>query len=786
MDSKKRAIVLGALLHDIGKVGQRAKAEFVKATHLSDRNDFWRNKICPYNEEGNYHSHQHVLWTYDFFESNFTKELRDHLFGDVTDEFNPQNLASFHHKTEEDSQKIIQQADRIASQEREESEPGLKNDFRTVRLPSIFSKIKLSQEVNKTEARFHELIPLALDSNIFPKMKDELNPPYGRTLEAEYNKLWQGLVNDFAKLKERTSNSTLKFDLFLNELYYILMKYTWCVPSYTQGDADISLFDHSRVTAAIATCLFEAKDEEKRLLLVEGDISGIQGFIYDVASPEEARRGMGKRLRGRSFYLTLLNQTIAEFIVDVLDLYIVNLIWCGGGHFLILAPNTEDNRKKLEGIESEINKWMMKEFRGGLGLIIAATEADAKAFKDFPRLLNDISHELKIKKKKKFLDIIKEEKNRNFDFGDNKKLCAVCGIDFKPKRDESICHFCHRSEEIGSWIPKTTKIAFTKDGVKTDKAVQFYWQTDNKSYNYNWNFLTEGEGPSESMVYALNNTESFMGDSQSVGYGFSFIGKRAPLDNEEIASFDEMIEESEGGQFIGMLRMDVDDLGLILSEGLGKDKSISRVATLSRSMDWFFLGHLNEICTDANTLRIPYIIYSGGDDLFIATTWDKALDTAIRINKEFREYTCQNPEIHISGGLYLCKSKFPIGRAAILAGNELDDVAKAEDKDSYKNALAIFGYKVEWSNLGEIKELGDKIIEAIKRDTISRAFLYGLLEIHETHKTNKIAWYSSFLYHLIRNVDKEDSIFTELANNVPKLFTQIPILISYIALKTRK
>ncbi|HLI45594.1 MAG TPA: hypothetical protein VKU94_00185, partial [Geobacterales bacterium] len=184
--------------------------------------------------------------------------------------------------------------------------------------------------------------------------------------------------------------------------------------------------------------------------------------------------------------------------------------------------------------------------------------------------------------------------------------------------------------------------------------------------------------------------------------------------------------------------------------------------------------------------RIPYIIYSGGDDLFIATTWDKALDTAIRINKEFREYTCQNPEIHISGGLYLCKSKFPIGRAAILAGNELDDVAKAEDKDSYKNALAIFGYKVEWSNLGEIKELGDKIIEAIKRDTISRAFLYGLLEIHETHKTNKIAWYSSFLYHLIRNVDKEDSIFTELANNVPKLFTQIPILISYIALKTRK
>jgi len=41
--------------------------------------------------------------------------------------------------------------------------------------------------------------------------------------------------------------------------------------------------------------------EEKRFLLVGGDISGVQKFIYKLASPEKAQKGMSKQLRGRSF-----------------------------------------------------------------------------------------------------------------------------------------------------------------------------------------------------------------------------------------------------------------------------------------------------------------------------------------------------------------------------------------------------------------------------------------------------------------------------------------------------
>ena len=77
---------------------------------------------------------------------------------------------------------------------------------------------------------------------------------------------------------------------------------------------DISLFDHLKTTSALATCLyyysqeneFKFTDKEDAYLIVNGDISGIQKFIYKISSPQEAQKGMSKRLRGRSLYLNQL------------------------------------------------------------------------------------------------------------------------------------------------------------------------------------------------------------------------------------------------------------------------------------------------------------------------------------------------------------------------------------------------------------------------------------------------------------------------------------------------
>ena len=81
--------------------------------------------------------------------------------------------------------------------------------------------------------------------------------------------------------------------------------------------AHISLYDHLKTTAAIASCsyLFDNESDSKdknKFIIINGDISGIQKFIYRVSSPQEAQSGMSKRLRGRSIYISLLNEDIAS------------------------------------------------------------------------------------------------------------------------------------------------------------------------------------------------------------------------------------------------------------------------------------------------------------------------------------------------------------------------------------------------------------------------------------------------------------------------------------------
>ena len=68
-------------------------------------------------------------------------------------------------------------------------------------------------------------------------------------------------------------------------------------------------------------------------LLIGGDISGIQKFIYTIASKKAA-----KTLRGRSFYLQLLTEAVLRFVLGELELPYTNVIYAGGGHFFLLAP----------------------------------------------------------------------------------------------------------------------------------------------------------------------------------------------------------------------------------------------------------------------------------------------------------------------------------------------------------------------------------------------------------------------------------------------------------------
>ena len=142
-----------------------------------------------------------------------------------------------------------------------------------------------------------------------------------------------------------------------------LEAYLSYIPSSTAtGElVDISLYDHVKLTAAYASCMYQYFTEQgttnyRKLCLEDGesfysqkafrilslDISGIQKFIYTIHS-----EGALKMLRSRSFYLELMMEHLVDEVLSRLHLSRANLIFTGGGRCTLLIPNTKRARETM-------------------------------------------------------------------------------------------------------------------------------------------------------------------------------------------------------------------------------------------------------------------------------------------------------------------------------------------------------------------------------------------------------------------------------------------------------
>jgi len=101
-------------------------------------------------------------------------------------------------------------------------------------------------------------------------------------------------------------------------------------------------------------------------VLIGGDISGVQNFIYTLSA-----KGAAKTLRGRSFYLQLLNEAVLRYVLRELGLPTTNVIYSGGGHFYLLAPPSAAQR--LADIQQKIDRVLVKHH--GTALYLAMESA---------------------------------------------------------------------------------------------------------------------------------------------------------------------------------------------------------------------------------------------------------------------------------------------------------------------------------------------------------------------------------------------------------------------------
>lgn len=824
METQREIIYLAALLHDIGKFYQRADLPFVdKYNQLSNYSKEIANDICPINDAGKF-GYQHVVWANEFFEKFKIKleqipGVKNNLYSDSSED-NLVNFACNHHKPQTLLQSIITMADwwsagidRRESIEKDEDDEKSapikwgKTRYKTIPLYSIFNTLK-----GGSGKMGFPLKALNIEKEVFPKKIENASDGIS---QSEYKKLWDEFTLEFDKLPTDSVSG------FTESLIYLLKKYTWCIPSNTMDMANVSLFDHLKTTAAFADCIFEYysrnttdftwNDSTKRLtlkdgkypvMLLGGDISGIQKFIYNIASRKAATS-----LKGRSFYLQLLIDSIIQRIISHPDIQatIGHVVYSSGGKFFMLLPNTKAVSEAVGMIYKEIERELWDEHKGklifNLDFVPFAYKNkeiifDGEGNNDLGSLWSVLAKGLTAKKNKKFQSLLL---SRFIDFfevnqtGGDVKVCAVTGEELEKSRTKTIKK---TDIVVSSIVAEQIKLGEAlKDA---DYLITFKGDAQNSNYlskrsyettvvgvaNYLFDELELSKSEADfkkitsadvSRVKTINNTDFLEAPLKGnhISYGFQFYGgnKQAAVNENLDSTFEQLTEVKPGDEnsetYFGVLRMDVDGLGAIFIEGIpDKDKSFSAYATLSSHLDWFFSGYLNTIREKyANNINI---LYSGGDDVFAVGRWDLLISFANDVRAEFRQFVGRE-DISISAGLSITGNKYPIAKAAELAG-EAEHDAKIFQSKVYgaKNAFNFLGVSVSWDKeFGEVESKKNEFVTLIKGYGMSKGILHRIMlfaEIQANNKRNEgklefvpdLSFHWNAAYYLKRYMENKD------------------------------
>ena len=245
----------------------------------------------------------------------------------------------------------------------------------------------------------------------------------------------------------------------------------------------------------------------------------------------------------------------------------------------------------------------------------------------------------------------------------------------------------------------------------------------------------------------------------------------------------------------GVLRMDVDHLEAIFDFGLPQ-QSISRAAALSSEIDLFFTGYVQHLCQIQFARKIA-VIYSGGDDLLVVGAWDRTLELAWQIRKDFKAFTCHNPDVSIAGSLVFCRGTYPIHRAADQAEEflvhwakeNINQEADLEGNVTTCDGLVIFNHRLPWDTYPGLKETGDMLIEAIGKGKMSSAYLDRLRQLHRTWQKHRQINTARLYYMTIRNISDATlraHILKQLGSHAYLSHpAYIPLLVGYAGLQLR-
>ncbi|MCF6265493.1 MAG: type III-A CRISPR-associated protein Cas10/Csm1 [Desulfuromusa sp.] len=759
-------LVLAALLHDIGKFTQRAEGG-----KSSDQEDMY----CPVGDKG-YATHTHVLYTDYFIENELPlpPELEPHRSKLA-------RLAAAHHKPAGDDglELAIQGGDRLSAGTDRISGEAEDGNYKKARLVSIFDQINLRKEMNWDEIsedkrHYHSLRPIDDVEAAFPVNRDEAGKIDYATLYNQFQADLQELPLDFG------------VDHYIASITSLLEKYTWCIPSSTYRTMpDIPLYDHSTTTAALAQVLAVYKEEtgiaygekkstEKKFLLVGGDLSGIQKYIFGIDKSHAA--GVAKMFRARSFYIQMITHTVIIDLLKKLQLHPVAKIMDAGGRFILLVPAAPRIKAALHDFEYELQQWFYTQFYGVISLNfsyqVELTEADLQQNK-FGDGLDRFNDHLEERKLHKFDRLFAQRQSpvMAMESGDysNNGVCQLCQIQpasvaaaqrYAQKNHDkelAICPACQSLiDDIGTELPKKDYLIFQKSEADTSPLplfggleMKFVKLPENKNQKNAVDILNlkqrgkfhyhavAGHLPtiSDGDISHWNHIGILNKKGDSYYYKDDLVEKEKPktfqLLAETACGIGTKDQDKHGKSLLGAFKADVDNLGFIFSIGLGHRISISRFASLSRMISHFFSNHLVQRIKEKNSkFRDIYLVFAGGDDLFLLGPWIQVIEFAEQIGAEFRRYVADNKDVTLSAGISVVKPLLPMHTIADEADKLLEESKERKNKrgDEVKNGITLFDVTTDWNKFSVLLAQGDEYFDLLEEGKVTTGLIGRLLK----------------------------------------------------------
>lgn len=829
-------VAFAAYLHDLGKFAERSKIEVDQdalRVHVT--------QYCPYRTtdaggKNGYHTHKHAAYTgiaFDLVEKVAPDLIqgdmhpfvnRGQLQGGYTEATDSLiNASAAHHRPETFLQWVIATADRVASGfERDEfakynesidenSETATGRNHYQARQLSLFEQITFDGgPPPKTSAKDllwrYPLVALS-PTAIFPQLRTECEPGDDSLAQTQYMALW----NDFLDALQLIAPSHRKsWPLWIDHFDTAWLTFTQAIPAATAFGTkpEVSLYDHSKTTAALATALWRWHDSENqtdnaaaerlkhrsdwdidKFLLVQGDFFGIQDYIF--AEGSQTNNAAAKLLRGRSFQVSLFCELAALKVLDALSLPPTSQITNAAGKFMIVAPNTVRVRAQLESVRQEINAWFLQHSFGLAGLGLVGKPASSSDFLKgrFRTLTKELFGALERAKLQRFGLTAAGDPVHLVDYAN-----GVCQYNGRLPADKSdalgrpSAALSRDQIALGTGLARMDRLLVVRDtGALTGtKAMEL----EVTVFGYGIAFTGNEEACGKFGNLAAQGTlvrcwdfslPESLTDTAWHGYARRFInayvpsftstdqqssGKYAALEADldikpildtgktfnHIACEDRSCPKDpdkwQGQVALMALKGDVDNLGTIFQQGL-QEPTFAKIASLSRQMNAFFAFWLPAVCrTDfPNT----YTVFAGGDDFFLIGPWRSTQRLAIRMAAEFKTFVARNPVITFSAGMVMTKPGLPVPTLAAQAEEALG-LAKGADK----NALVVFGERVRWPDWERVQGTQVQLDRVREAYDLSTAYVYGLLQLIElaADKSNPehAMWRSRFAYRTRRYV----------------------------------